>query len=179
MTFSGLIILLKLPQLWEHEETVDNIAEQYAEYLPLLFGKWALYAKHGFKKTITNRLKQVIEDPSIPNPLTSRSPDEEAQISITCSRTPTGQYPIKTNENASDTHLQPPATMIDPRNITELVLASSFTDPARFYKLLMIAAKDRDLRQFFNQYMKKIEKIYFVGLQTIREWRKTWSQLKT
>jgi DNA-binding PadR family transcriptional regulator len=179
ITFLGLVTLLKLSHLWDHAETVDAIAEQYAAYLPLLFGKWRLYAKHDFRDTIARRVQQVIGDPSIPNPLTHRSPDEEAQVSVTHSPSSTGQYPVGANDNPPDAFLQPPAVMIDPRHVTERVLASNFPNPARFYRLLTIAAKDQDLRRFFDQYMEKIETMYAAHLQTIREWRTTWSQLTT
>lgn len=69
LTFQGLITFLKHSSLWKHADKVDDIAGKYAAHLPLVFGKWALYAQSGFKEQIVTRIRNVITDPTLLDPL--------------------------------------------------------------------------------------------------------------
>ena len=69
LTFQGLITLLKHPSIWKQSDTMDDIAGKYSALLPLVFGKWELYAESGFKEQVVTRLRSVITDPTLLDPL--------------------------------------------------------------------------------------------------------------
>jgi len=68
LTFRGLMkfLLKKFKDLKEDSrlfENVNVVAEKHPDLLPLLFGKWDLFKKHGFSNIIIKRLKQALSNP--------------------------------------------------------------------------------------------------------------------
>lgn len=179
LTFPGLIAFLKRPQLWDHSDLVDDIADKYAAYLPLVFGKWELYQRRGFKDVIAKRVQSVITDPTLPNPLTRAVSERDNPLG-------SGRHSLRDNgpSNGRDgrtcsieLHTTASATSIDPEYITERVL-TTFTEPDVFYQLLTISARDPDLRRFFEQYLQRIETAYSSSLKTIHDWILAWNTIK-
>jgi hypothetical protein len=159
LTFPGLIAFLKRPRFWDRSDLVDDIAEKYAAYLPLVFGKWELYQRRGFKDVIATRVQSVITDPTLPNPLTRAvSERDDPLVSI-------------------ELHTTASATSIDPEFVTERVL-TTFAEPDVFYQLLTISARDPDLRRFFERYLQRIAAAYSSSLKTIHDWILAWDAIK-
>lgn len=57
LTMAGLIEILKYKNPYE---TIDLIAENYAEVFPLVFGKWAFFNKEGQRSIAIERLKDTV-----------------------------------------------------------------------------------------------------------------------
>lgn len=57
LTISGLFVALTIEDTWEH---IDQVQEKQQDTLPLIFGKWHHFIKHGVKDRVVNELKNYI-----------------------------------------------------------------------------------------------------------------------
>ena len=57
LTISGLFVALTIEDTWRN---IDQVQEKQQHMLPLIFGKWRHFIKHGVKDRVVNELKNYI-----------------------------------------------------------------------------------------------------------------------
>ncbi|RLI00110.1 hypothetical protein DRO19_00380 [Candidatus Bathyarchaeota archaeon] len=172
LTTEGLITALILEESWSK---IDEIARKHANLLPLIFGKWEFFEKHGLKDLIIQFLRQTVERVSI-NLLYRLTPTLPETPSILSFREETQK--VEREAEKYGTIISEAIEEGYRYSITKSVL---FTIPAKKREGLLsffsVLKKDKELNAFISSEFERLEKQYEEYLKNIRSWRKMWQEL--
>ena len=196
LTTEGLIMALMLEESWAK---IDKIARKHANLLPLIFGKWEFFEKHGLKNLIIEFLRKTIqnESPKLAYRLLTfetlkvkrEKGKTENQMILDFLTQIFGSKKVaerrlseirKAGEKISDAIEE-----MCRDDITRFVLwelPSSLESLEKygsefFPKFLSILKKDKELSSFISSEFERLEKQYEEYLKNIRSWKKMWQEI--
>jgi len=180
-------VLLFNKRSWEY---IDEIAQQQANWLPLIFGKWSFYSKKGLKDEVTRRLRIALLKVSDPVKnaldslesirkemgLTNYEKIEKAEDFMT---NKLGHERIKEQRKAQLDILE--SGMNFPRDrINNLFIfgVPNMQTTEKQMKFMSILRDDHDLRQYVTEQFGKQEKEYTTHVENLKSWRVWWESLE-
>jgi len=184
LTLEGLVALLKIPGVFE-PELMDTLATNYPDSLPLIFGKWQLFQKHGLKDLIINRLKKTLEEYPLLNPLLV-VPKEELMSEPQLLRFLTIVYHNEKNARKHLTKLKKAERQLVAslervleHNITRKVLFDFLPrEKEEYLRFLSVLKKDEELSAFITSEFDNLEKEYETYLMNLKSLRSWWESLE-